>query len=306
MKTAIVTGATGFIGMALTKELSRAGVQVYAIDMNDEKLAGISELPGVKTICARIGGDEATLDVLPEGADVFYHCAFAGGFGGEALRNYDLQLKNAALAGEAVELALRLEVKKFVFASTVNTVELRSFIGNEDFQPRYTCVYSAGKLAAELIGKTLAYNGGMEYCTALVAMPYGEGNGARTLPNIVIEQLMDGVKPKLIEGGNLYDLVYIDDVASALRAIGEKGHNFRDYYVGHRRLDTFRDWILRIRDVLAPEVELGFGEYPDAPALDYGKIDLNALYCDTGFECRTDFKESIKKTARWLNENKRD
>lgn len=300
MKTAIVTGATGFIGSALTKELSGAGVRVYAIDMNAEKLAAISELPGVETICARIGSDEETLDAIPKGADVFYHCAFAGGFGGEALRNFDLQLKNAIMAGEAVKLALKLNTKKFVLTSTVNTVELRSFIGNEDFKPRYTCIYSAGKLAAELIGKTLAYNGGMEFCTALVAMPYGEGNGARTLPNIVMEQLMSGIKPRLIEGENLYDLVYIDDVAGALRAIGEKGHNFRDYYVGHRKLDTFRGWITRIRDVLAPGAELGFGEYPDAPALDYGKIDLEALYRDTGFECREAFEESIKSTAIWL------
>ncbi len=302
MKTAIVTGATGFIGMALTRELSRAGVRVYAIDINAEKLGVFSELPGVEAICARIGDDGASYEQIPNDSDVFYHCAFAGGFGGEALKNYDLQLKNATLAGDAAELALKLGARKFVFASTVNTVELRSFIGNEDFKPRYTCIYSAGKLAAELICKTLAYNGGMEFCTALVAMPYGEGNGARTLPNIVMEQLMTGVKPRLIEGGNLYDLVYIDDVAGALRAIGEKGHNFRDYYVGHRRLETFRVWMTRIRDALAPGAELGFGEYPDAPALDYGRIDLDALYRDTGFECRADFEESIKKTAQWLME----
>ena len=230
------------------------------------------------------------------GADVMYHCAFVGGFGSEALRNYDLQLRNTMLACDATALALRLKVCKFVLASTVNTVELRSFIGKENFIPRNTCIYSTGKL----IGKTLARSGGMAFCTAQVAMPYGEGNGAKTLPNIVMEQLMTGVRPKLIEGENLYDLVYIADVAGALCAIGEKGQTFRDYYVGHRKLDTFRNWISRMRDVLAPGAELGFGEYPDAPALDYSKIDLDSLYRDTGFSCDSDFEDSIRSTAEWL------
>ena len=300
MKTAIVTGATGFIGSALTKELSRAGAQVYAIDLNQEKLNELSQLPGVTVVCAGIGDPNMNTNKLLIGADVMYHCAFVGGFGSEALRNYDLQLRNTMLACDATALALRLKVCKFVLASTVNTVELRSFIGNENFIPRNTCIYSTGKLAAELIGKTLARSGGMAFCTAQVAMPYGEGNGAKTLPNIVMEQLMTGVRPKLIEGENLYDLVYIADVAGALCAIGEKGQTFRDYYVGHRKLDTFRNWISRMRDVLAPGAELGFGEYPDAPALDYSKIDLDSLYRDTGFSCDSDFEDSIRSTAEWL------
>lgn len=306
MRTAIVTGATGFIGSALTKELSYSGVQVYAVDLNQEKLSVLSQLPGVTIVCAGIGDPKMDTSKLPIGADVMYHCAFVGGFGSEALRDYDLQLRNAKLACDATALALRLSVHKFVLASTVNTVELRSFIGNENFIPRNTCIYSTGKLAAELIGKTLARSGGMAFCTALVAMPYGEGNGARTLPNIVMEQLMTGVRPKLIKGENLYDLVCIDDVAGALCAIGEKGATFRDYYVGHRKLGTFKSWISRMRDVLAPGAELGFGEYPDAPALDYGKIDLELLYRDTGFVCDTDFEMSIRATAEWLLSQKQE
>lgn len=300
MKTAVVTGATGFIGARLTRLLSESGVQVQAVGRNPEKLAALSALEGVTAIEANFAEYSRLHEKLKEEPDVFYHCAFAGGFGSEALRDYAAQIDNAKYACDAVACAIRLRAKKFVLASTVNTVEIRSFVGNEKFSPRYTCIYSTGKLAAELIGKTLAHNSGLPYCTALIAMPYGEGNRARTLPNIVMEQLMAGQRPKLIEGNNLYDLVYIDDVARGLQAIGECGQNFRDYYVGHRQLDTFKSWMVRIRDALSPETELGFGEYPDAPALDYSLVDLDALYNDTGFACKVSFEESIRMTARWL------
>ena len=300
MRRAIVTGATGFIGRALTEKLLEQGTEVIAVGRDEAKLDGLYSL-GAETYSVAFG-DYGRLDefIAARDVDVLYHCAFAGGFGGEALRDYSLQLENAKHTCDAVVSAINMGVKRFVLASTVNTVELRSLIEDETVFPRYTCIYSMGKLAAEIMGKTLAHNGGMEFSTALIAMPYGEGNPARTLPNIVMEQLSEGIRPRLIEGNNLYDLVYIDDVAAGLAAVGERGRENRDYYIGHRKLRTFKAWMTQLRNILSPETELGFGEYPDAPALNYGYIDLDALYRDTGFECQADFAESIRCTAAWL------
>lgn len=299
MKTAIVTGATGFIGSALTDELLKRGVTVYAAVRKPELLKQSEAIP----ILVDFDNPESLLPQIIEKVDVFYHCAFSGGFGREAIKNYSLQLKNARYSCDAVCLAEKLRVEKFVLASTVNTEELMSFRVNTAYSPRYTCIYGAGKLAAELMGKTMASNLGMQYCVANIAMPYGEGNSASTLPNIVMEQLLNGESPKLIEGNNLYDLVYIRDVAGALAAIGESGNNFENYYVGHTKLKTFREWITEIRDVLSPNTHLRFGEYPDAPSINYDAIDLNKLFHDTGFLCREDFAKSIKRTAVWLKKH---
>ena len=300
MTRAVVTGATGFIGHALTEKLLAQGVEVAAVGRDEQKLNELYS-HGAKTFRVSFE-DYVRLAEIIGGwePDVFYHCAFSGGFGGAALRDYSLQLGNAKHACDAVVSALKMGTKKFVLASTVNAVELRSLIEDETVFPRYTCIYSVGKLAAEIMGKTLARNGNMAFSTALIAMPYGEGNPARTLPNIVMEQLSEGIQPHLIEGNNLYDLVYIDDVAAGLFAVGEHGRENRDYYIGHRKLRTFKAWMTQLRDILSPETELGFGEYPDAPALNYGYIDLDALYRDTGFECQADFAESIRCTAAWL------
>ena len=303
MKTAIVTGASGFIGSALARELLNTGVNVYAVGRNIVGMRSTINNSEAKLIYGDFNNGLDLRRDINEDVDVFYHCAFAGGFDSGALKDYDLQLLNTKYTCDAVKYAIELNVKKFVFVSSVNTVEIRSFIEDEKIFPRYTCIYGALKLVAELIGKTLAKNNNIEFCTALVAMPYGENNKANNLPNIIIKQLLNGVRPKLIEGNNLYDLVYIDDVAAGLQAIGEAGVDFRNYYVGHRRLDSFRNIISKIRDIIASDIELGFGEYPDAPSVDYSLIDLDALYRDTGFECKADFKESILKTAEWIRIN---
>lgn len=301
MKTAVVTGATGFIGNALTQYLLQKSIKVYALGRNEKKLSDLARL-GAIPVCIDLAENDNLAARIHDKIDVFFHCAFSGGFESKALKDYDLQLNNARYACDSVAGALKLGVQKFVLASTINIVEAKELLFNESFFPRYTCIYSAGKLVAEMIGKTLAKNGGMEFCTALIAMPYGENNFAATLPNIIIRQLNEGISPKLITGDNLYDLIYIEDVASALYHVGELGKDYRSYYIGHRELITFRSWMEQIRDIVSPQTELQFGVYPDAPSLDYTKIDLDALYRDTGFEATANFEETIRCTAEWVKQ----
>ena len=302
MKTAVVTGATGFIGRELTERLISTDTRVYAIGRDEGKLESLKGLKNVIPIKADFEEYCELNKRIGETVDVFYHCAFQGGFSGEALKDHSLQLQNANAVCDAVIGAIRLDAKKFVMASTVNRVEALAFMSKNDVSPRYTLIYAAGKLAAEIMGKTLARNHGMAFCTALIAMPYGAGNRAKTLPNVVISQLLNGISPKLIEGNGKYDLIYIEDVAEGLAAIGERGGDFKDYYVGHRKLRTFRELMADIGTYIDPNVELLFGSYQDAPSVDYNLIDLDELYRDTGFECKTDFRESILKTAEWLRQ----
>ena len=134
-------------------------------------------------------------------------------------------------------------------------------------------------------------------------MPYGENNYSKQLVNVVISSLINGISPKLVEGNNTYDLVYIGDIVNAFIAIGTKGINQKEYYIGHRALKTFKEWMIEIRDIFAPEIQLNFGEYKDKQNIDYSMIELNSLYEDTKFECQADFKETIQQTAEWVKNN---
>lgn len=300
MRKAIITGVTGFFGGSLTRKLLASGVKVIGVDIDTPKL---DEFRGNPNFTAIVAGFE-DYEKLPEmirdtDVDIFYHFAWAGGFT-TAIRDYKLQMSNAGYAGDALVAAHKIGAGKFVYANTYNQYEIINFLEAETFEPRYTCIYSTGKTAASLICRTLAYNLGIEYSAALIPMPYGEKNYSKQLVNIVIASLCRGIAPKLIEGNNLYDLVYIQDIADAMIAIGEKGRNMKEYYVGHRKLKTFKEWMIEIRNEIAPEVELKFGDYKDNQQIDYNKVDLDALYRDTGWECRYTLQEQIKGTAQWV------
>ena len=294
MKKVIITGVTGFFGASLTRTLLLKGVKVIGVDIATPKLEEFAGKDNFTSVIAGFEDYEKLADLIQDDdVDVFYHFAWAGGFT-SAIRDYKLQMSNAGYAGDALVAAHKIGAKKFVYANTYNQYEIINFLESENFEPRYTCIYSTGKTAASLICRTLAHNLGIEYSAGLIPMPYGENNYSKQLVNIVLDCLNKKESPKLVEGNNLYDLVYIQDIVDALIAIGEKGKNKKEYYVGHRELKTFKEWITEIRDLVAPGVELKFGEYKDNQQINYSKVDLNALYLDTGWECKYELKDRIQ------------
>ena len=303
MNRVIITGCGGFFGGALTSTLLSRGIKVYGVDISEEKLSRFSSYDNFTPVVAEFEDYEKLPEMIKDtDIDVFYHLAWAGGFT-TAIRNYKLQMMNAAYAGDALTAAAKMNAKRFVYANTYNQYEIINFLESEMFEPRYTCIYSAGKTAASLICRTLAHNMGIEYSAGLIPMPYGENNYSKQLVNVVINSLNHGKAPRLVEGNNLYDLVYVQDIADALIAIGEKGKDKKEYYVGHRRLKTFREWMVEIRDEIAPEVELRFGEYKDNQQIDYSKVDLDALFKDTGWECHYELIDRIMDTAQWVKDH---
>ena len=296
----MITGVTGFIGGSLARKLLAEGVTVYGVDVGTPKLEEFkNHINFIPIIASFEDYEKLPEQIHDEEIDVFYHFAWAGGFT-TAIRDYKIQMSNAAYAGDALVAAKNIGCKKFVYAGTYNQFEIQNFLATPGFEPRYTCIYSTGKTAAGLICRTLAYNLGIEYSAGLIPMPYGENNYSKQLVNVVVDNLNKGIPPKLVEGNNTYDLIYIGDLVDALIAIGEKGKNQHEYYVGHRKLKTFKELMKDIRDVIAPGVELKFGEYKDAQHIDYSQIDLDALYRDTGFECKANFVETMKITSEWV------
>lgn len=303
MEKVVITGTSGFLGGSLARTLLNQGVLVYGVDRGNKAKQEFQKYTNFIPVNASFE-EYPSLPQLIKDRDIniFYHFAWAGGFT-TAIRDYKLQLSNAGYAGDAVVAAQQMGAGRFVYANTYNQYEIINFLESDCFEPRYTCIYSTAKTAAGLICRTLAYNLGIEYSAALIPMPYGENNYSKQLVNVVIHSLLNGQAPRLVEGNNLYDLVYIQDIVDALIAIGERGRDKKEYYVGHRALKTFKEWMIEIRDNLAPEIVLKFGEYKDNQQIDYSRVDLEALFEDTGWQCKYELKDRISQTAEWVKKH---
>ena len=303
MNTVVITGVGGFLGSHLCERLLQMGIKVYGIDVKLEYQSQFTDKPNYIPIVADFEHYKDLHTLVSEPIDVFFHFAWEGGLLQNSFWDYELQLSNAKFACDAFQEASLLGAKRFVNSGTNNQIEITQFLNSKDFTPRGTTIYASAKIALELICKTLATKCETDFVGCMIPMPYGEGNRSMQLFNVVAKNLIEGTSPKLIEGNNLYDMIYIGDIVDAIIAIAEKGKAGRTYYIGHRKLKTFRQWIEDIRDIVAPDVKLKFGEYKDSLNMDYNCVDLDQLYNDTGFEANSNFEETIKETYIWIKKN---
>ncbi|MCI8422170.1 MAG: NAD(P)-dependent oxidoreductase [Lawsonibacter sp.] len=299
MKKAIITGASGFIGKALTAHLLKEGYQVFAVVRNRKTLSEMF-CSSLEIVEAELSDYTSLPEVISERQfDVFYHFAWDGTFG-ESFRDYRLQLNNAVYAADALLAAVKLNCKRFVLAGTIVELEVKHYLLHDEGKPRISCIYGTAKCAAEMVCRTWAQQLNIEFNTAVLASVYGEGDYSHMIQNVLIHALQYGENLRLINGKVLQDWIYIDDAVLGLSAIVQRGKRDKTYYVGHRDLQTFEKLVKQTRDIVAPGRHLNFGTIEDQTAIDYTLMNRNALFQDTGFECQSNFTESIQKTAQWI------
>ena len=102
MKRAVITGPTGSIGIALINELVANGIEVLAVVRPGSRRADrIKESSLVKRVSCDLSELEKLPELIPEGADVFYHFGWDGTFG-DSRNNMHGQNLNVKYALDAV------------------------------------------------------------------------------------------------------------------------------------------------------------------------------------------------------------
>ena len=82
---------------------------------------------------------------------------------------------------------------------------------------------------------------------------------------------------------------------------GEKGKEEFQYIIGSGSPQKLKEYLLCIRDIVAPDISLGIGE------LDYNGLEMDidilgnkVLAKELGFEPKVSFEEGIKRTLAWI------
>lgn len=303
MKKVLITGATGFIGCNLIEQLKKDGeVKIIAVgrsgksfDTDDSVFDDVEKIEFNTTDFCHLADRIKDRDI-----DTFFHLAWSG-VNGVDKKDYRIQLSNCMAACEAVENAVKMGCRRFVFVGSVDEYEFDK-MPDARFRPySHSKIYGISKYAAEVIGKIIASKSDMEYVSALLSLTYGRGNRTNVLPNMIIWNTMANKPMRLIKGDNYFDMIYIEDAVKGIIAVADRGIDKESYYIGHAQLLTFKNTVFNICKALGSNIELRFGEYPDVDdALDYSKIDRSKLYRDTGYVCNYPLEDGIKLTADWL------
>lgn len=310
MRTAIVTGASGFLGSSLVKMLLSNNINIIAlyrtkipeIDVLSEEQLGRGKFRALIMGIENIGQLQ---NLIHEEVDVFYHLAWKG-IKGEELCNPITQIENSKILIECMKLAATLGCKKFIGAGSISQYE--NIYGGYNILRDRERYYRSCKDFCGKIGNEYSNELGIEFLWPIITNIYGPGgkNTERFIYNMINIMSNNG-EIDVSEGKQLYDFVYIEDAVRAYYLLGLKGREQRKYVIGSGNVQTLRNWIEQIPVILNSSGKIRFGKRPYNGAF-LGKecFDITELVEDTGYTPQVDFREGIIRTAQWMKKVKKN
>ncbi|KIL97776.1 UDP-glucose 4-epimerase [Paramagnetospirillum magnetotacticum MS-1] len=213
----LVTGGSGFVGLAAVKALLAAGRRVTATTTR----------PGTPPLTAEgldwVGWDAETTTLPPmewDGIDAVCHLAVPRQLSPFPDRAAALYAVNVQATFALLEASRRHGVRRFLLASTGDVLAPESELapdGDTGYAPRN--FYGSSKICAEVL--TQAYGDILSPAILRIYHPYGP-NGERFLINRLLRKVEAGEEIRL-EGtdGILVNPIWIDDLGQAIARLAE-------------------------------------------------------------------------------------
>lgn len=269
--TTLVTGATGFVGSHVARELVAAGEPVRALARPGSRRQA---LDGVAI--EWIEGDlrqEASLDRALQGVRRVYHVA--ADYRLWAKRPQEIYENNVGGTKNLLAAALRARVERFVYTSTVATIAVPRGASLPDETNRASVDemvgnYKKSKLIAEQEALRAAHEG-LPVVIVNPTTPVGAGDWKPTPTGRILLDFLLGRMPAYVDAG--LNFVAVEDVACGHLLAGARGKIGERYLLGgeNMTLKELLDALARITGLGAPTRKI-----PHAVA-------LMAAYADAAF-----------------------
>ena len=305
MKKALVTGATGFIGRFLVRELISQGVDVIAIVREVSKnISCLTDL-NVRLVKCDMPQYYSLTDKIPDrDIDAVFHIAWQGVSDLDA-RNEVIQLQNLKSTLDLIDVCHEMGVNTFVGCGSMHEAEGLVEMAEDKVVSNLGFMYKSAKTSAHWMGKAKCGNYGIRFFWPLINT-YGEEEKSARLVNTIIRKIFSNETPALSAGNQYYDFVHVSDVAHALYLIADKGIDGTNYTIGSGEAKQLKEFLKVVGEVAnkmngGTNIPLGFGQIiSNVISLPLETFDVTKLKEDTGFEISIPFEEGIRRTAEWI------
>lgn len=299
-KAVVITGATGMIGIALIRKLTKENLRIYAIVNPDSKrIANIPKQDNVTVVECGLDEISRLPKKIGEKIEIFFHLAWGGTYG-DARNDMSVQTENICAAVKAVKAAHELGCTTFLGVGSQAEYGRKSGKLSPDTPAFPENGYGMAKLCAGQMTRVMCSQLSMRHIWCRILSVYGPFDAARTMVMSGIVKLLNGEKPSYTKGEQQWDYLYCDDAANALYLAAAKGIDQSVYCIGSGQTRALAEYITAIRNAVDPKLEIGIGEIPYSEnQVMYLCADIDSLKRDTGFEPTVTFEEGICRTVEW-------
>jgi nucleoside-diphosphate-sugar epimerase len=276
-----LTGATGFIGSHVARELVRRGHEVHAI------VWPTSDRRRIKDLESKIRVWEGGVDHVPVESDLTIHLAWYAVPG-----KYLTSPINQACLEESRRLLAKAR-GRVLFAGTCFEHDLQLGVLREDSPTKPTTLYAECKdaLRREVEGR-------QDSAWLRFFYLYGPWEDERRLMPAVMTAQLKGQPSKVTPGEQRLDYLHVEDVASAVCSVAESRLE-GCVNIGSGSAPSVKEIVTRIAGLGGRPELIQWGAYPQKPG------DPMLIQCDnaklrsTGWAPKYSLEEGLRHTFEW-------
>ena len=242
MQTAFVTGASGFIGGALTRRLIADGWRVRALARSDAAASTVAAR-GAEAVRGDLR-DTSAIAAGARGCEITFHCAaMLGEWGTRA----EFEAGNVAGTVNVLDASRRAGVRRVVHVGTEAALldggPLIDVDETAPLRPDSPALYSSTKARAEQAVRAAA-DAGLETVVVRPRLVWGPGD-TTILPELIAA--VEAGRFAWIGGGrHRTSTTHVDNVVEGLVLGAERGTSGEAYFVTDGDPVVFRDFVTRL------------------------------------------------------------
>jgi UDP-glucose 4-epimerase len=311
-RTALVTGASGFIGAHLCRQLSNAGASVHAVSRHPREApdrpqgsgtgldsrapespglwhwhrADVRDPSAVRALVARIQPDFVYhLAGLPIGAREL----------GAVRPTFEHNLLTTLNILEAVT---EVGCRRVILAGSLEEPDP----GEEHRAP--SSPYAAAKWASSAYGRMFHALYGTSVVNARIFMVYGpeQPDLNKVIPYTALS-LLRGESPRLASGARPVDWIYVEDAAAGLVALAAapdvEGATIE---IGSGTLVTVRAVVETVASLIPSRAAPIFGVQADRPLEQVRAAHVDETWARIGWRPTTTLQDGLARTVQWCRE----
>jgi dTDP-glucose 4,6-dehydratase len=302
----LVSGGAGFIGSAFVRQAVKKGHNVAVVD----KLTYAGDLTRLEEVMdditfykADITNKEFIEHIFnKEKPEVVVHFAAESHVDRSLMDPYPFINSNVMGTQVLLDVSRTKGIDLFM---NMSTDEVYGDLGKdgtftEESPLKPNSPYSVSKASADMLGRAYYRSFGLPVVTVRASNNYGPWQYPEKFIPVIILKAMNGEKiPIYGDGTNVREWLYVEDCASGIMAVIEKGKAGEVYNIGSKEERPNIEVAKAVLTILEKDKDL-IEFVKDRPGHDFRySLDASKVKAEVGWTAKTSFEEGIKKTVDW-------